>query len=191
MCNEAERKAGRLAIAKDVLETLSQTSYTKSHYFRFRNSIFFEKAFDKNAKSILPEIRQNCEVCALGGMMLSYTNIFNEVTTAEMNSDFKSKLREFFDDDQLLEIESAFEGWNTYYEGWGRHTVVQHIMENLIENDGTFIPTERLNYCYDCYSYRCGCYDDGCEYDDEDDNHYCGNCGDLDCYGECADDDGF
>lgn len=109
---------------------------------------------------------ESCNVCALGGLFMSCTN-FNNNTLLE-DLDFASselgdlieevklsnKLNKIFSVKQLKLIEVYFEGNDGYfYENREYDTVkafyikypsdkkrLQLIMENIVENEGTFVP---------------------------------------------------
>ena len=110
---------------------------------------------------------ESCNVCALGGLFMSCTN-FNNNTLLEDLDDvsedlgnlideeekLSNKLNKIFSTSQLKLIEVYFEGNDGYfYENREYDTVkafyikypsdkkrLQLIMENIVENEGTFVP---------------------------------------------------
>lgn len=110
-----------------------------------------------------------CNCCALGGLFMSCTLYNNKTTVQELDqaaddlgrmieADGPSNgLTKFFSRDQLQLIEYAFEGGDGYFNDWGlsggavenAYANYNHIddekrliaiMENIIENKGTFKP---------------------------------------------------
>jgi hypothetical protein len=165
----------RIAIAEDVLLQLDKGKYIA------RKGLYILDVIDETGKIFEPDqdIKKNfdgirnCEVCAIGATILSCTHFANELTFGDVGSSIRlinnaktRKLLSIFDDNQLLLIESAFEGHDYDADRFGRAAFDQHldrderercdaffyryiddsrerleaIMENIIENNGTFIP---------------------------------------------------
>ncbi len=110
---------------------------------------------------------ESCNVCALGGLFMSCTN-FNNNTLIEDLDDATAQLGDLIDEEEKLSnklnsifsvkqlklIEVYFEGNDGYfYENREYDTVkafytkypsdkkrLQLIMENIVENEGTFVP---------------------------------------------------
>lgn len=120
-------------------------------------------------KDFIKADNTQCAVCARGSLLASYVGYVNELTiekathnslrvTSEHASD--AKLKEIFSVEQLALIETAFEGDSMAYSGNGVITEEDEdeahenyylyyydeeerllaIMENIIENNGTFVP---------------------------------------------------
>jgi len=111
---------------------------------------------------------ESCNVCALGGLFMSCTN-FNNNTLLE-DLDFASeelgnlideeqlfnKLNKIFSTSQLKLIESYFEANDGYFRDYDEDDRIeafynkypsekkrlQLIMENIVENEGTFVPAK-------------------------------------------------
>lgn len=113
----------------------------------------------------------SCECCALGAMFMSCTLYNNNQTTKDFEDEtiwfdervegydggFSNGLNKFFSSDQLMLIESAFEGGDGAFnvpvdQAKKKSVLAWHdslpddkkrlvaIMENIIENNGTFKP---------------------------------------------------
>ena len=109
-------------VAKDVLLQIKAKRYIPStgRYIMFQDDIPFEGSIKENFDQI-PE----CEVCALGSMLMSSTHLGNILTTDDIGSNPDGDdLREskkitklfssIFTDKQLLLIESTFEGYSEF-----------------------------------------------------------------------------
>lgn len=117
---------------------------------------------DTSLKDIFPKIK--CDVCAIGGLLYSYIDRFNQVNLDEIvGSDSMAikKLSSYFSEGQLRLMETAFEGeiidsgyfreheYNTYViSNLGKHFYSNYadsdqrlkaIMRNVIRNNGKFI----------------------------------------------------
>ena len=112
----------RIAIAKDVIAQLDADKYIAEagQYCCFRDmdvemSDDIKKKFDEE---------WICDVCALGGLLVSLTHFNNKYTfqdldaisCKEITSPFK-ELAEYFTLSQLFLIEAAFEGWTDFSTG--------------------------------------------------------------------------
>jgi hypothetical protein len=109
----------------------------------------------------------SCKVCALGGLFMSCTNLNNNTTVGDMKTEYyigefvnddvkiSNGLNRIFTQKQLILIESYFEGSQGYFKGDNEKTLVflesyndderlEMIMQNIIDNDGTFKP-KKLN----------------------------------------------
>ena len=110
---------------------------------------------------------ESCNVCALGGLFMSCTNFNNNTLLEDLydvsddlgnlideEEQLSNKLNKIFSVKQLKLIEVYFEGNDGYfYENREYDTVkafyikypsdkkrLQLIMENIVENEGTFVP---------------------------------------------------
>jgi len=110
---------------------------------------------------------ESCNVCALGGLFMSCTNFNNNTLLEDLDSasselgdlieeeeKLSNKLNKIFSTDQLKLIETYFEANGGYFRDYdedGRIEVfynkypsdkkrLQLIMENIVENNGTFVP---------------------------------------------------
>jgi hypothetical protein len=106
----------------------------------------------EDAQSQLSKLRK-CQVCALGGMFISYAKLYDKVTPSDCGGSQTTPLREYFETDQLRLIEGAFEGFdefniysgcvdtfNFYYITTDSKTRLKLIMKNMLKNGGTFAP---------------------------------------------------
>lgn len=117
----------------------------------------------------------HCNVCALGGLFMSCTNLnggttFNDFDSEadeigyliEMKNTLSNGLDKFFSYDQLRLIEIYFEGGEgafqldelpedidadsviSFWENYGATDRLKMIMENIVQNKGTFKPKKLL-----------------------------------------------
>lgn len=114
-------------------------------------------------------IRQ-CNVCALGGLFMSCTNLNNNTTVEELcradenlgdeleyGEKLSNGLDKIFSPKQLELIENYFEDADGYYGSYATDAMADHInlfnekypnpqdrlkeiMKNIVENNGTFVP---------------------------------------------------
>ena len=148
--NEITKSEQRVAIAKDVLEWLDVYGLTQGIYL-------------STVESTLDGISQNCRVCALGATFLSSIRVGKEFDERKiryaMKEEMRSHLTRWFPMDQILLIEAAFEryvcinGMEKHCNGWeyvnscgssDHRGMLGKIMENIIENSGTFNPSAGL-----------------------------------------------
>lgn len=105
----------RVAIAKDVLEQikLKRLSALSGTYFNLSTDLDEDKSIQANLNKV------ECQACALGSMMFSHIKYNNECSVAEgedIDSRYiKGKLHNYFDESQLVLIETAFEQWKDNY----------------------------------------------------------------------------
>ena len=124
----------RVAIAKDVLKQIKARQFIpKRGYFvdtttQNVKGIIGDLSNTDSLQKVLPQM--TCEVCALGGMFLSCTNLNNKATISALKFDFEHEhsgealrmdsvinqnkkfsngLNRFFSNYQLMLIETAFE----------------------------------------------------------------------------------
>lgn len=139
----------KLAICKDVLGRISSGSLSikRNVYLVTKNDSCYDDLvkipFGKTIEeSDLDLISRECEVCALGAMLLSLVSKTKKCPadkiTGKMAGVFKV-LREVFPLEQLNLIEDYFEfKWvDKYPEDVVR---LRQIMENCVKNKGNFIP---------------------------------------------------
>jgi hypothetical protein len=163
----------RVTIARDVLLQLEAKRLVPSfgNYLRIDEDDFIDALDDDGVREVLAE--NQCHACGIGSLFVAAVDRVNECTVGDMegelnNSTFMVKyLSEWFERDQLIMIESAFEGHfisahsnsNDSFEdvppdfqksvkraisftrrlntAAGR---LRKIMTNIVENRGTFIP---------------------------------------------------
>ena len=149
---DQERKEFRIALAKDVLETIDNRhivimTYCSGVYTQ--TSTNWQK---QDARIILHDMERCCNVCALGSLFLSYIKLFDNVKIGEIarydyihaSANFiNDKLSTYFTENELHEIEGAFECF-TGRDQWLRHYPeskirLKQIMLNILRNDGEFV----------------------------------------------------
>lgn len=117
-------------------------------------------------KTLLSDKAGKCRCCALGSLVTSCTLYNNKSTLADLQHDFlnlgdtirygekiSNGLNEIFDKEQLKLIEIAFEKGVGYFCGYMEYEAISFgqrfrsaekrliaIMQNIIENEGEFIP---------------------------------------------------
>jgi len=188
--SEQERAVLRVELAKDVLERLDRLNVRTGAYIKLDE---FDLDKSCNIKDNLSYIEKYCDVCALGGLFISFVDKFNELKFEDVDSidgtwslyltGIEKQLQLVFDLQQLIMIEWAFERRNngiyfSYYDepeerideaenleegeeseftddgglhlkyyqcinfssSHSPHVRLREIMENVVRNNGTFIP---------------------------------------------------
>jgi len=125
---------------------------------------------DSVQKLFATQAIKTCNVCAIGGLFMSCTNLNNNTTVAELDevcelgdaleySDEKlsNGLNRIFTRKQLILIENYFENADGFYADAATDAMTNHIhlfnekypnpqarlkeiMNNIVENNGTFVP---------------------------------------------------
>lgn len=115
---------------------------------------------------------EKCSVCALGGLFMSCTNMNNNTKVSDLEDEaefdlgeiidagekLSNGLNEIFSKSQLALIEKYFEGGdgyhsvyegdrgynaiNDFYQKYTSNQRLKKIMENIVANDGTFVPSK-------------------------------------------------
>jgi len=156
--NKLSAAQKRVAIAKDVLLRIKKKNIKQyqGDFFLNKEDIF-EELDEKD--SIQDAINSSqCEVCAKGALVCSWVGNFNKVKKEDIESfevnlvfeDAAPKgLVKLFGRDMLDSIEYNFEGedyaWtshNALRKGYNKkyNNNLRAIMQNIIENEGKFIP---------------------------------------------------
>ena len=159
------KEEARIAICKDVLRHL------RSLRVKSGNGYLVDRAWADGGCELPPatddaqkhvgKITKRCEVCALGGMMLSFIRLFDDVPMKKLidfygneigcERDYLiSKLKRYFTPDQLYQIEYAFEHgaglkdrFNVYSgDPEDDKNRLRATMLNVIRNGGKFVPYE-------------------------------------------------
>lgn len=137
-------------IARDVLEQLRLGKIISI------SGVYF-KVYPPNFQGVdlLHEILENspCMVCALGALYYSRVQIANGLIcegalndNGTLINNWRVELEEYFGKGQVRSIERYFEGWyetlaeNFVYANPDPEIRMAKIMQNIIDNDGTFIP---------------------------------------------------
>ena len=115
----------------------------------------------------------SCQVCALGGLFMSCTNLNNNTTVQDLKDEtyigelvadddkISNGLNRIFTQAQLMLIETYFEGGEGYFKGYSEYFSysdekllvtffksyhdderLKMIMQNIIDNNGTFKPSK-------------------------------------------------
>ncbi len=154
----------RVQIAKDVIKSLnngkllaSQGVYvTRNRPTKTLGHDLFDDKVTCGLDTVLEKIPK-CKVCALGGLFVEAVKHHNDITTDEITpnpwqNELHNYLNKFFSIEQLHMIEDAFEGhyYSTYYLNHKALVFCNNlkkprdrmlkIMENIVENKGTFRP---------------------------------------------------
>ena len=158
--SENERAKARVAIAKDVIKRI-QSGKIRSMgngygYIEFDTDLKHKvcKMEDDYEKCITPQdvkkIAKNCYVCAMGALILSKVGLFNQLTWRDLfnfdtREDYENALFDYFDEDELYEIEDAFECNMSKAGKFGYlfkndNDRLLAIMQNIVDHNGTFKP---------------------------------------------------
>lgn len=142
----------RVEIALDALAQVRAEKFIPTHLHGY---IYFPKAISHHPDDQLQKHLTDdriCYGCARGALFLSIIRKHNDLSTGAglrdchtVWSDVRwSKEKEFFDLDQIHKIEMAYEGYK--YDFYQIYRNPQDrliaILENIIRNNGTFVPTE-------------------------------------------------
>ena len=166
--SEVEKAKKRVLIAKDVIKLLDlkKIKSVRGLYLNLNG----EDTKDSNApvEKVLKK-KKSCQVCALGSLFYAHVNRFNKVKVKNLrneyydarwnhpNNQFEATqfnickpLHSYFSQEQLLLIEDYFEENNIYSSTVNdyipaKKMSIRAIMENIIKNNGTFIPNGSLN----------------------------------------------
>jgi hypothetical protein len=166
---KANKAQKRVMIAQDVLAQLKAKRYVAESgcWVRIHYSPATVAETDSVQELFVEKKIESCNVCALGGLFMSCTNFNNNTLLKDLDSvseylgslvdegkKLSNKLNSIFTTNQLKLIESYFEAndgfFRDYYEGdrieafYNKYPSekkrLQLIMENIVENDGTFVP---------------------------------------------------
>lgn len=173
---KATKAQKRVMIAKDVLAQIKAKRYfpesgewvrplwsgdQKSIDIKLNPNSSIKDAFKSKAIN-------SCQVCALGGLFMSCTNLNNNTTVQDLKDEtyigdlvadddkISNGLNRIFTQKQLMLIEIYFEGSQGYFrdhlssdekaetflENYSDDERLEMIMQNIIDNDGTFKPNK-------------------------------------------------
>jgi hypothetical protein len=166
---KATKAQKRVMIAQDVLAQLKAKRYVAESgcWVRIHYNPTTVAKTDSVQELFVEKKIESCNVCALGGLFMSCTN-FNNNTLLEDLDDaseelgnlideeekLSNKLNKIFSTDQLKLIESYFEANGGFFRDYDEDDRIevfynknssdkkrlQLIMENIVENNGTFVP---------------------------------------------------
>lgn len=167
---KATKAQKRVMIAKDVLAQIKTKRYVAESGCWVQTNI--NAACKENLKDedsvqeLFAEKKiESCNVCALGGLFMSCTNLNNNTTVQDLYNEqylgdfvadddkISNGLNRIFTQKQLMLIESYFEGSEGYFRGGNEKTEtflesyndnerLEMIMQNIIDNNGTFKPSK-------------------------------------------------
>ncbi len=149
-----EIRARRIAVAQDILLQLAREDNplkpATGSYIR-GNMVAPQDYCETQLQAVVEDVQQNCRVCAMGAILLSYARLYNEVKLKQISftslgfalmdtSGFEiiNRLRGTFDAGTLRRIEATFEHDRRYFEGWDAKRILQEIAETIIKNDGEY-----------------------------------------------------
>ena len=168
---KATKAQKRVMIAKDVLTQIKAKRYFAESGCWVQTNINATCEKDLKDEDSVQELFaekkiESCNVCALGGLFMSCTNLNNNTTVQDLKNEFyigdlvadddeiSNGLNRIFTQKQLRLIESYFEGGEGYFRGGNKTQTflesyndderLEMIMQNIIDNDGTFVP-KKLN----------------------------------------------
>jgi len=167
---KATKAQKRVMIAQDVLAQIKTKRYVAESGCWVQPNI--KAACEKNLKDedsvqelFAKKKIKSCNVCALGGLFMSCINLNNNTTVEDLKKEFyigdfvyddskiSNGLNRIFTQKQLILIESYFEGSQGYFKGDNEKTLLflesyndderlEMIMQNIIDNNGTFKPSK-------------------------------------------------
>ncbi len=172
---KATKAQKRVMIAKDVLAQIKAKRYfpesgewVKPLWSDDQKSIDIKLDPNSSIKDAFKSKAINsCQVCALGGLFMSCTNLNNNTTVQDMKTEYylgevvqdndkiSNGLNRIFTQKQLMLIEIYFEGGEGYFKGYSDENLLvtffesfndderlKMIMQNIIDNNGTFKPSK-------------------------------------------------
>lgn len=156
-----------VAVARDVIERLdSHESFTPltGRYLSTPRVFMIDELEGKDLQDFIPEIeRSGCQVCALGGLLFCKAVLYDEVPALIVSMGHATRystvnaLSDVFDTKTLDLVEAAFEQSRRFAEDYQDEAVraevfgkqyegdrerMRAIMENIVANNGEFIPPE-------------------------------------------------
>lgn len=153
--NKLSKAKKAVLVAQDVLAQIEANKYMPNTgaYVKFDEVISFEGDIKSNFDKL-----PTCQVCALGSMLLSCTNLGNILTTDiiindrighyELKDDnVKQLFSSIFSDKQLLMIETSFEGYSDW-EGCTVSDIKKHCKQYFHYSEGAdrYADDERLSF---------------------------------------------
>ena len=145
----------RVEIARDVLKLLKAKKIQPAHtYFEASKiDVYCPDAVSPTAdlKKLLPKLG-TCDVCAIGGLLYAYIKRHDRTKAKDLTcrGDIVRVLGRVFPQKQLNEIEAAYEGGVRsaslaaleFRRGWywSDREAMAAIMQNIVDNGGTFRP---------------------------------------------------
>ena len=170
---KATKAQKRVMIAQDVLAQLKAKRYVAESgcwvQANYNSTATWAdiKYTDSVQELFAEKTIESCNVCALGGLFMSCTNLNNNTLLEELDDvsedlgnlideeeKLSNKLNKIFSTPQLKLIETYFEANGGYFRDYDEDNRIeafynkhpsdkkrlQLIMENIVENEGTFVP---------------------------------------------------
>jgi len=166
---KATKAQKRVMIAQDVLAQLKAKRYVAESgcWVRIHYNPTTVAETDSVQELFVEKKIESCNVCALGGLFMSCTNFNNNTLLVDLDDvsedlgalvdveeKLSNKLNSIFTTNQLKLIEMYFEANGGYFENYDKEDHIQAfydkypsdkkrlqlIMENIVENNGTFVP---------------------------------------------------
>lgn len=153
--------AKRVEIAKDVIMHLETDKILAMHsgYASIPDVFNIRKwSLDTDVRDVINAAQHPCAVCALGAIFIADVIKRDNLSIAKYESmsgstNVRDKVKDYFEDEQLSLIETAYEktcmgailpnSWEAVAFGRSIQSANERlvaIMENIIENYGTFVP---------------------------------------------------
>lgn len=168
---KATKAQKRVMIAQDVLAQLKAKRYVAESgcWVRIHYNPTTVAETDSVQELFVEKKIESCNVCALGGLFMSCTNFNNNTLLKDLDSvseylgslvneeeKLSNKLNKIFSTNQLKLIETYFEANDGFFLDYdeedraeafyNKHPSdkkrLQLIMENIVENNGTFVPAK-------------------------------------------------
>jgi hypothetical protein len=168
---KANKAQKRVMIAQDVLAQLKAKRYVAESgcWVRIHYSPATVAETDSVQELFVEKKIESCNVCALGGLFMSCTNFNNNTLLEDLDDvsedlgnlidekvNLSNKLNKIFSTSQLKLIETYFEANGGYFRDYDEDDRIevfynkypsdkkrlQLIMENIVENEGTFVPAK-------------------------------------------------
>ena len=153
----ARAGALKIAVQRYVINPKTDTAFRPSDFHPSDVS-----GLDQLYKQARDVVLGQCQVCALGGLLLAKAVRFDAVQVSDILNCNVGRLLDHFSAVQINNIEAAFEGisypsqngtadYNTYFDlvnqEWKEafpndFKRFSAIMKNIIRNDGDFVPTD-------------------------------------------------
>ena len=165
---KANKAQKRVMIAQDVLAQLKAKRYVAESgcWVRIHYNPTTVAETDSVQELFVEKKIESCNVCALGGLFMSCTNFNNNTLLEDLDDaseglgnlieeeQLSNKLNKIFSTNQLKLIESYFEANGGFFRDYDEDDRIevfynknssdkkrlQLIMENIVENNGTFVP---------------------------------------------------
>lgn len=118
----------RVAVAKDVIERIDTYQFSKAVYLTSEEYSIPLEETTGDLQNILPTVEQNCQMCAIGALLVSKARLFNDVpiqdvvmplrtnefTIASGVNNILKLLGKVFPDFMLYQIEATFVQTNRF-----------------------------------------------------------------------------